>query len=474
MFKDKKANKIIISVLIAIYISISLILALGQKSSPEVIEYEISGLKGNTAPTRTQVILSFNRVMNRDSVEKNFSIQPQVSGNFAWSGKKMIFTPKTSLNYGTEYKVFLSYAKDSEGNAMNSFNTKFSTKPNALYYLSGNAREINYLKRYDLATTTSATVIDKKIQTYSIAPDNLHIAYSIQDGSQSKVFVRDLENNKDSEILLPNNIIKENYEGFDIGKLVFDKYYIGILAQPININNEGFNGGRLILLYDLSTTEIKLFDPKDKINDSDTIIFTPDHENVLYKNSSENYAYSPIKGGEPTIIGKYPSANGFNYKQDKLLVTDFSITNLGTQSVDYLDDKRQLQPVSITSGLSLDPQFANLSDTIVYAQSMDTFKDLDVFGLVKYDLATDKSQIIYFDKDYSSDIPIWSPDDTFLAFERYDQDSLLDLYNNLNSDEGPRIVFNSLKPHYGEICYINLNNNKILIAEKGREIRWEK
>ena len=70
--------------------------------------------------------IEFNSAVNRQSVEKAFSISPQVSGHFEWSRGKdssfenvLSFHPNTLLQYNTQYTINLSpELTDSKGNPL--------------------------------------------------------------------------------------------------------------------------------------------------------------------------------------------------------------------------------------------------------------------------------------------------------------------------------------------------------------------
>ena len=85
---------------------------------------------GTTVSTSSYISASFNREMNKASVESALSITPSVSGTFSWSGNTMRYTPSGSLPEGTYYTVTIgSGAKDTEGNNLDcgSYTWRFTT-----------------------------------------------------------------------------------------------------------------------------------------------------------------------------------------------------------------------------------------------------------------------------------------------------------------------------------------------------------
>ena len=72
---------------------------------------------GTTVSTSSYISASFNREMNKASVESALSIAPSVSGTSSWSGNTLRYTPSGSLTVGTYYTVTIGYgAVDTEGN----------------------------------------------------------------------------------------------------------------------------------------------------------------------------------------------------------------------------------------------------------------------------------------------------------------------------------------------------------------------
>lgn len=69
-----------------------------------------------SAPTSSDIVVTFNREMNRDSVESAFSVAPSVAGIFSWSSTSLVFAPSASLEEGTTYTVTIGdSAVDREG-----------------------------------------------------------------------------------------------------------------------------------------------------------------------------------------------------------------------------------------------------------------------------------------------------------------------------------------------------------------------
>lgn len=64
-----------------------------------------SAPRGTTVPCWAKIRIDFNQPMHRTSVQKNFSIEPAVTGKHGWVGDQFIFTPDTILPHSTDFVV---------------------------------------------------------------------------------------------------------------------------------------------------------------------------------------------------------------------------------------------------------------------------------------------------------------------------------------------------------------------------------
>ena len=85
---------------------------------------------GYSASTAASVTASFNRAMDKVSVESSFSISPSVQGTFSWSGYTMEFSPVQGLPDDAYYTVTIgSSTRDATGEPLDcgSYSWSFST-----------------------------------------------------------------------------------------------------------------------------------------------------------------------------------------------------------------------------------------------------------------------------------------------------------------------------------------------------------
>jgi len=82
-------------------------------------------------PSHTAISVTFSEPMDRSSVERAFSISPEVSGKLGWEGNTLTFTPDNRLSYLITYHVVISTeARDRAGNALpEPYSWTFTTDP---------------------------------------------------------------------------------------------------------------------------------------------------------------------------------------------------------------------------------------------------------------------------------------------------------------------------------------------------------
>lgn len=92
-------------------------------------------------------VFTFNRPMDRRSVEKHLVIDPPLPGKFSWSGRRLAYTVKTPVPYGKTYQVQLKGAKEKfaagndEGEKIQPFVGEFRSRDRAFAYISSKGVE---------------------------------------------------------------------------------------------------------------------------------------------------------------------------------------------------------------------------------------------------------------------------------------------------------------------------------------------
>lgn len=139
-------------------------------------------------------LMTFDRPMDKESVEKNLLIQPPLSGKFSWAGRKLAYTLLTPAPYGTDYKVILSGAKEkfTKDQVMQPFVGEFTTRDRAFAYIGIEKEQRGKLIIYNWTKDTKTV----------FTPDNLIVTEfkPVPNGDRILFFAVD----KDQEIDILN------------------------------------------------------------------------------------------------------------------------------------------------------------------------------------------------------------------------------------------------------------------------------
>ncbi|TYQ25200.1 hypothetical protein PseudUWO311_16275 [Pseudanabaena sp. UWO311] len=164
-------------------VAIAILLWVGDRTAPQVREFSWQGQRIDA--TNISFSLTFNRPMDRDSVEKNLKFDPPLSGKTSWSSRRMSYTPLAPATYGKSYTVKLENAYDrfasESGNkkVIEPFTGSFTTPNSYFAYIGSQGEEKSRLIIYDvlqknkrILTPANLAVID-----FRIYPDRQKILF---------------------------------------------------------------------------------------------------------------------------------------------------------------------------------------------------------------------------------------------------------------------------------------------------------
>jgi hypothetical protein len=153
-----------------------LLLWSGDRTLPQVREFNwqnqtISGQD-------TAFTLTFNRSMDRSTVEKQLKIQPPLPGKVSWAGSRMAYTLAQPAPYGNRYQVSLAGAREAlsktQGKEIVPFQSQFRTPDRMFAYISSDAADrgriiiYNFKTRKQIVLTPANLVVtDFKVDNHS-------------------------------------------------------------------------------------------------------------------------------------------------------------------------------------------------------------------------------------------------------------------------------------------------------------------
>ena len=133
----QRLDIVAIFVILCLSVVISILLILGDPNFPQITNF--SWEKKQIGVWDQSFTLSFNRLMDQESVEKNLIIDPPLPGKISWSGRNLIYTLTENPFYGKEYTLRLDSAtelnKSEKPQEIESFISKFYSRDLIFAYI---------------------------------------------------------------------------------------------------------------------------------------------------------------------------------------------------------------------------------------------------------------------------------------------------------------------------------------------------
>ncbi|ERN41792.1 hypothetical protein KR51_00016450 [Rubidibacter lacunae KORDI 51-2] len=129
-------------------------------------------------------ILTFDRPMDRESVEDGLKIVPPLPGKFSWSGRRMAYTLAAAAPYGTTFELTLDGARarasDGMGNAVQMYRSSFRTRDRAFAYIGVQGEEQGRLVLYNLTRQekTILTPLELVVTDFKPYPEGDRILFA--------------------------------------------------------------------------------------------------------------------------------------------------------------------------------------------------------------------------------------------------------------------------------------------------------
>ena len=124
-------------------------------------------------------ILTFNRPMDRNSVEENLTISPSLPGKISWSGLRLAYTLERPAPYGETYQVTLAKAKERFPNqeeteaqvTLEPFDAQFRSRDRALAYVGTKGKETGRLVLYNWTRSQKTILTPPTLTVFDFKPD---------------------------------------------------------------------------------------------------------------------------------------------------------------------------------------------------------------------------------------------------------------------------------------------------------------
>ncbi len=137
IFKDALDRSALLTIM-GLTVAIALVLSQGDLALPKVRDFTWEGK--TIGVEDTAFILTFNRPMERETVEENLIINPYLPGKKSWAGRRMAYTLEKSAPYGNTYSLKLEGAREKfyggeQGKLIEPFQSFFNTRDRAFIYI---------------------------------------------------------------------------------------------------------------------------------------------------------------------------------------------------------------------------------------------------------------------------------------------------------------------------------------------------
>lgn len=163
-----------------------LLAASGDHTAPRVRDF--SWGDRHIGASDRAFLMTFSRPMNRESVERNLKIEPELPGKFSWAGRRMAYTLDVPIPYGTEFVMQLQGARDrfsepGDDREMGLFESRFQSRDRAFIYLGVEGDEAGRLVLNNLTQDTQdiLTPANLVVMNYEPYPRGDRILFSATD-----------------------------------------------------------------------------------------------------------------------------------------------------------------------------------------------------------------------------------------------------------------------------------------------------
>lgn len=323
LFRIDPFDRYMLVVIAVIVLATALVVLNGDHVGVNIVEVE--PVDHAHTGTNVEIKITFDQLMDQDSVREHFSIEPNVEGTFRWRNTTMTFTPREPLHPGGTYTIDLKDgAKSVTGrNLQADYRWSFSTRPAIAmaYYLSPANVAERSLWAVSLDDPTPRQVFASQFGVYDFepSPNNAQIAITLYggDSATTNLWLIDADGSNPRQILdcspgvcgrpawSPDGklIAYERQIPTDLGALAPSRIWLldtetGATA-PVYEDSQvlGYQAiwspvGRVLSFYDSNITAIRIIDLENRATQS---IETQLSERWSFSADGKSLSYSDLR-----------------------------------------------------------------------------------------------------------------------------------------------------------------------------------
>jgi hypothetical protein len=340
----------------------------GDRTLPQVRDFNWQNR--SISAEDTAFTLTFNRTVDRTTVEKQLKIQPPLPGKISWAGSKLAYTLSNPAPYGNTYQVRLQGAREAIGNKSGKeivpFQGQFQTPDRMFAYIGSGEADRGRIVIYNFKTQKSTTIspaglvvtdfkVDRHSQTIVFTATDTQTLRNNQPAIASQqvysVSTGIVPRNNDTQAIPPAKLelILDNQ---DYQNIKFDLAPDGkkIVAQRISRKNPG-DFALWVVTLDKST-------PPAKLKQSGDFVITPDSTEVAAAvgQGVSIFPLAPIKGSNLDFLPRF--GNVLSFTADGTAAAMVEYNSDYTKSLFVVNNQGIEQQVFKTNGSIWDAKFS--------------------------------------------------------------------------------------------------------------------
>lgn len=365
----------------------------------------------NFTTKESQILIQFNREMDKKSVEENLIITPEIDGKISWIGRTMAFSTSQNFSPSTNYKISLKGSKDSKDNLIAGDTTfSFQTPDPTLLFVGSKGEEAGRILSYNFQEKTKKTLTPKELSVvdYQIHPDKKRLIFLA------------IDREEEAAEKLPTEFQK-------LYELNFESGEIELLADNDGFVNVYFSlspDGNYLALYRVQVDKNRVFEDSGlwfkaaegrqwaRFWKEDVIgypfFFTPDSRYIL-STDINGFLLIPLSESDekPEFLGNFYNAYGFSPDGSMAIFNQLDGNNILSNQGYLLILRNDGTSERIAEGLgnSINPIFSSDSSTVYFQLTADmsdiSQDDNPVYHTYKYDIENKKVEQLFDDILYS-------------------------------------------------------------------------
>ncbi len=322
--------------------------------------------------------LTFNRQIDRNSVEQQLKIDPPLPGKTSWAGSKMAYTLINPAKYGNSYQVSLQGAREAMrqrlGKEMVPFRGQFRTPDRMFAYIGTGETDRGRIVIYNFKTQT-ATVI---------TPENLIVSdFKVDRSSEKIIFIgSETQTLKNGQPPIASQQIYSVSTGIDRRESASDRQFIPAGKLELVLDNREYQNVKFDLAPDgtkivvqrvsrqnpndfaLWLIHLDRISPPKKLQQSGDFVITPDSSEVAAAvgQGVSLFPLTPDGGGNLDFLPKF--GNVLSFSRNGTAATMVKYNGDYTKSLFLVTNQGTETQILKTTGSIWDAKFAPSKDLI--------------------------------------------------------------------------------------------------------------